>query len=117
MDGALVPDGLGAMSPWWRNIFENAMTVQFIHRSVAYVVALYVWLLAYQQWRRGGFAGTNGWLALLALLVLLQICLGIATLLLVVPLPLALAHQVMAFLLAACAMAWLADVWPRRQTI
>ena len=88
MDGALVPAGLGAIDPWWKNIFENAMTVQFIHRTIAYVIVLYVaglWL-----WKRGngGFAGANGWLPRIALLVLLQVVLGIGTLVMHVPLPL-----------------------------
>ena len=42
MDGRLVPQGLGAMSPWWANLFENAMTVQFNHRMLAYVLAAVV---------------------------------------------------------------------------
>ena len=40
MDGHLVPDGLGAMQPWYLNLFENALTVQFNHRLVAYVLLL-----------------------------------------------------------------------------
>ena len=40
MDGALVPPGLMVMEPGWRNLFENAMTVQFNHRILAYVIAL-----------------------------------------------------------------------------
>ena len=42
MDGRLIPDGLGAMSPWWANLFENALTVQFNHRLLAYAIALAV---------------------------------------------------------------------------
>lgn len=114
MDGALVPDGLGAMDPWWKNIFENALTVQFIHRTIAYVIVLYV--AALWIWRRGegGFAGANGWLPRIAILVLLQAALGITTLLLAVPLPLALGHQALAFMLAGATCAWLADITPRR---
>jgi len=114
MDGSLVPDGLDAMDPWWKNIFENALTVQFVHRTIAYVIVLYV--AALWVWKRGagGFAGANGWLPRIALLVLLQATLGISTLLLRVPLPLALGHQVLAFMLAGATCAWLADVTPRR---
>jgi cytochrome c oxidase assembly protein subunit 15 len=35
MDGALIPDGLGALTPRWENLFENALTVQFNHRLLA----------------------------------------------------------------------------------
>jgi len=114
IDGTLVPAGLDAIDPWWKNLFENALTVQFVHRTIAYVIVLFVaglWV-----WKRGagGFAGANGWLPRIALLVFVQVGLGITTLLLVVPLPLALGHQVMAFMLAGATMAWLADVTPRK---
>jgi cytochrome c oxidase assembly protein subunit 15 len=108
MDGALVPSGLGAMEPWWKNLFENALTVQFIHRTLAYVLVLYVGVL--WVWRRGA----GGWLPRLALLVLLQAALGIATLVLAVPLPLAIGHQALAFMLAGAICAWLADITPRK---
>ena len=114
MDGALVPNGLGAIDPWWKNLFENALTVQFVHRTIAYVIVLYI--AALWVWKRGagGFAGANGWLPRIALLVLLQAVLGITTLLLSVPLPLALGHQALAFMLAGAVVAWLADITPRR---
>lgn len=107
MDGALVPDGLGVIEPWWKNLFENALTVQFAHRTIAYVLVLFagaLWL-----WRRG----QGGWLPRIALLVMLQVVLGIATLVLVVPLPLALGHQALAFMLAGAVVAWLADMRTR----
>ena len=107
MDGALVPDGLGVMEPWWKNLFENALTVQFVHRTIAYIIVLYaaaLWL-----WRRG----QGGWLPRIALLVLLQVALGISTLVLHVPLTLALGHQALAFMLAGAIIAWLADMRTR----
>ena len=108
MDGALIPAGLDVIEPWWKNLFENAMTVQFIHRTIAYVIVLYVGAL--WIWRRG----QGGWLPRIALLVLLQVALGISTLVLSVPLSLALGHQALAFMLAGAVMAWLADITPRR---
>ena len=44
IDGHLVPspERLWFITPAWRNLFENALTVQFDHRMVAYAV----WLLA-----------------------------------------------------------------------
>ncbi|RYE07225.1 MAG: heme A synthase [Hyphomicrobiales bacterium] len=114
MDGALVPEGLMEMTPWWKNLFESGLTVQFIHRTIAYVIVLYV--AALWLWKRGagGFAGANGWLPRVALLVLLQMVLGIATLVMIIPLPLALGHQALAFMLAGAIMAWLADITPRK---
>lgn len=96
MDGQWVPAGLLIVEPWWRNFFENAMTVQFDHRLIAYAVALYATLYA---WRvRSGPA----YAVLVA--VLLQIALGIWTLLEQVPLDLGLAHQGGAMIVFASAV-------------
>ena len=96
MDGQLVPKGLFVMEPAWRNLFENAMTVQFNHRLIAYIVATCVLGYAYVvQTRQAGF---------MALAVLGQIALGIWTLLWQVPLWLGLAHQGGALVLLAFAL-------------
>ena len=94
MDGALVPQGLGALSPWWENLFENALTVQFNHRLLAYAIAAAV---AWHVWSllRGTPDNSPVKASGLALggAVLGQIALGIWTLLAHVPIPLALLHQ------------------------
>ena len=104
MDGHIVPSGLAAMTPGWVNAFENAATVQFDHRALAYVLAvLIVWHAvsivrsADDEWMRRS-AGV-----LLAALAV-QIGLGIWTLLAFVPLHLALAHQATAMLVLAAAV-------------
>ncbi|MFG1391292.1 COX15/CtaA family protein [Xanthobacter agilis] len=91
MDGALIPapDQLGAMRPWWRNLFENALTVQFDHRMIAYALWAASLLHALDARRTHGARGA--WL--LFAVVSAQAMLGIATLLLAVPLGVALAHQ------------------------
>lgn len=114
MDGALIPEGLGAMDPAWRNMFENTLTVQFNHRIIAYVVVAFVALLIWRQASRGGFGGVHGWLPRVGLLVLLQVGMGIATLVHMVPISLALGHQALAFMLAGSICAYLADASPRR---
>lgn len=114
MDGALIPPGLDALEPAWRNLFENHLAVQFTHRMIAYVIVLYFAVLLWRQARRGGFASAHAWLPRLFLLVLLQVALGIATLLMVVPLWLALGHQALAFMLAGATTAYVADLAPRR---
>ena len=115
MDGALIPGGLDVMTPLWRNLFENALTVQFNHRLLAYVIAAYALFLLWRQSRAGGLAGVHGWLPRIVLLVLLQVVLGIATLLAMVPISLALGHQALAFMLAGVVTAYLADLQPARQ--
>lgn len=93
MDGALIPaaDKLALLSPGWRNLFENVLTVQFTHRMIAYALWLSALLHALHAMRTGGWAARQAW-GLFAL-VSAQALLGILTLLFVVPLDLALAHQ------------------------
>ena len=93
MDGQLVPKGLFVMQPWVLNLFENAMTVQFNHRIMAYVLT---GLVAYQLWRvtMGTSTPAQRTSALaLGVLTLVQVALGIWTLLAQVPLSLGLVHQ------------------------
>ena len=110
MDGAIIPSGLGAMQPFWRNLFENNLTVQFIHRGIAYGIVAYLAFLLWRQSRRGGFAGVHKWLLILSAMVLLQVVLGISTLLTSVQIDLAVAHQALAFLLAGTVVLYLADL-------
>jgi heme a synthase len=91
MDGRLVPEGLGTLRPWYLNVFENVTTVQFDHRMVAYaILACAVWQL-WSLWRSGSAEARPA--AVLAVAVLAQAAIGIATLLSVVALPLAILHQ------------------------
>jgi cytochrome c oxidase assembly protein subunit 15 len=99
MDGVLVPSGLLVQEPAWRNLFENVATVQFDHRMVGYLLFAVAVLHALQA--RGGSHRRPA--LLLAALVALQAGIGIATLLLVVPLHLALTHQ-----LGAVIVLWVA---------
>ncbi len=93
MDGRFFPVGLYGLTPAWTSIFEDITTVQFNHRIFAYlmtvlIVILFLWSLKNTLLPRQKLAT----FLLLAALVL-QVCLGISTLLLIVPVPLAAAHQ------------------------
>jgi cytochrome c oxidase assembly protein subunit 15 len=104
--GRILPDGLAALTPWWRNPFENILAVQVMHRSLAMLALVLV--LAW-WWRARRFAG-GGRPALrfhlLAAAAALQVGLGIGTLVLAVPMPLASLHQAGAIaLLATCLVA------------
>ncbi len=105
MDGKFFPDGLyTTIEPAWRNLFENAMTVQFDHRMIAYVVALAIAVHAARVLLSGGPASHARSAALLLVVVLAQVALGIATLIHMVPIELGLAHQGGALLLLAAAL-------------
>jgi len=110
MDGALVPDGLGFMDPFWVNLFENPATAQFDHRMLGYLAAAAAILIAVIGFRRTGWRGVQAWQPAIAGLTIVQMLLGISTLVMAVPIGLALAHQGTAFVLAGATVAWLADL-------
>jgi cytochrome c oxidase assembly protein subunit 15 len=97
IDGSFVPGSgdLFAAVPAWRNFFENALTVQFDHRMVAYALWTLSVLHLLDAARSRNAAALNGALAL-AVAATIQAVLGILTLVYVAPLGLALAHQGMA---------------------
>lgn len=93
MDGALVPSDLFVQSPAWLNLFENAKTVQFVHRLGAYVLfAAALWHMI-QCLRQGPGTTHARRSVVLFALITLQAALGITTLVMQVPLHAALAHQ------------------------
>ncbi len=104
INGALVPSGLGEASPWYLNLFENPLTVQFDHRMLGYSVVIAT--LAQLAWLglERAPAPLLGSAMTLALLAVLQATLGVWTLLLKVPIELGLAHQAGAVAVFAAAV-------------
>jgi heme a synthase len=106
IDGALIPSAarLFFEEPWWRNLFDNTLTVQFEHRMTAYLLfALAVLHVTDAVRSRAGTSVINGaiWLAAA---ITLQATLGILTLLHQVPILLALAHQAVAIVVLTLAI-------------
>jgi cytochrome c oxidase assembly protein subunit 15 len=103
IDGAFVPspERLWFIRPAWRNLFENTLTVQFNHRMLAYGIWILAILHAGDAWHVRVSLGSA---LTLAGLITLQAALGIVTLLHQAPLPLALAHQVLAILVLSVAV-------------
>jgi len=97
MDGHLVPPEILTLEPWWANFFYNMATVQFVHRAIFWLLAV---LIPLAWWRSRASMKPNFLLGAF----LLQAGLGIATLLLGVPVALAAAHQGGAVLLLAAAI-------------
>ncbi len=105
MNGTVVPPEILVLEPAWRNFFYNMATVQFDHRAIAWLLALLVPWFWWTLRRTRGLpprARVGG--DVLLVLVAVQIALGISTLLLVVPVPLAAAHQAGAVLVFAAAL-------------
>jgi heme a synthase len=105
MNGHFVPPEIMQISPWYMNFVNNMATVQFDHRLLAWTLLA---LVPIWWWRvratpeipaRASLAAN-----LLFAMLLAQVSLGISTLVLVVPLPLAALHQAGAVLLFAAAL-------------
>lgn len=105
MAGRWVPDGLLALQPLWRNAFENPTLLQFVHRCLALGTLAFVW--GGWTWLRFRLVEPTQRFALDALagMTLVQVLLGIATLLLVVPVSLGTLHQGGAVILLSAALA------------
>jgi len=104
MGDSWTPPGMFALDPWWRNFFDNVATVQFDHRVLA--ILTFLLIVAYWWFARGSGLEPRLRKGVNALLHtgILQVILGISTLLLVVPVPLAAAHQAVAMLLFTVAV-------------
>jgi cytochrome c oxidase assembly protein subunit 15 len=116
IDGSFIPGSAQLLfeTPWWRNLFDNMLTVQFEHRMTAYALLLLAAFHAFDVMRaRAGREAVRGAHRLLAA-VLVQGGLGIATLLLVVPIHLALTHQAAAIVVLTFAVLQAERLVPRR---
>ncbi len=96
IDGEWIPFGLLAMVPGWKNIFENALTVQFNHRMLAYIILIATIIHAWRSFSMPSMV--------LAYAIFTQGCLGVLTLLLDVPLSVALVHQAGSMVVLAVAI-------------
>lgn len=104
MDGRLIPAGYGDLHPALRNLTENVTAVQFDHRLLATLTAVTVTVAVIAGLRTS--LPRNARLAVLFMggAVFTQYALGVATLLSVVAVPLAVAHQGTAVLLLAASL-------------
>ncbi|QOD38565.1 COX15/CtaA family protein [Candidatus Wolbachia massiliensis] len=107
MDGHVVPENLFFLQPAWLNIFENRVTVQFIHRVLALLILVLTVILTTKN------ASVKPAYAML-LSVIIQTTLGVITLLLHIPIAIAIAHQVFSFILFASGLYFLCYL--RKQT-
>lgn len=104
MDGHFIPPEIFMIEPWYKNFFDNIATVQFDHRLIAWVLAILIPVFWYKSRQLSLSNSTNFACNLFLLMLIVQISLGVATLLMVVPLPLAASHQAGAMLLFTAAL-------------
>ncbi|MEP2530469.1 heme A synthase [Shimia sp.] len=97
MGGQLFPPDAFSISPGWKNFFENPGLVQFVHRIWGYLFVIFAVIV----WRRGqGSANGRTKFALNTVFaaVVLQIVIGVVTVIYAAPVQIAIVHQVMAVL-------------------
>ena len=103
MEDQIIPVGLFDLTPWYMNISENIMMVQFNHRLLGYFIGLmglYVWSMV----RKDTHINVRMAGHLLLLVILGQGVLGVLTLINVVPIPLAAGHQAGALVTLSAAL-------------
>jgi len=109
IDDRLIPDGLLHLQPVWVNFFENAVTVQFVHRFFAYFLLVAAVVHALNVEKTVPETTHSRRAMLLLVLILVQAVIGIVTLVLEVPVVWGLIHQAFALAVLAFAVAhWVA---------
>ena len=98
MAGGFLPPDMFALEPWWRNFFEDDGLVQFVHRVTGYLLLIFSVIV----WRRGRRSANNATraafnAAFIALMV--QIGMGIFTVMTGAPWQVAIVHQFLAVVL------------------
>jgi cytochrome c oxidase assembly protein subunit 15 len=106
MDGDFIPPAykLFIQSPWYINLGENPLTVQFIHRMGAYALLAFVIFHAWRMVRTGAEFKDRKMAGALGFAVAIQAVIGIITLISQVEMQWALFHQFWAFVLLGLAV-------------
>ncbi|MBB6253445.1 COX15/CtaA family protein [Nitrospirillum iridis] len=99
MNGTLAPEEMWNLSPAWLNFLENTAAVQFTHRWLAILTGLVVWSYTVRALGAGVQGRVRSLAIAVAAMVLVQISLGISTLLMFVPVHVAATHQAGALVL------------------
>lgn len=79
INGKMIPDQISNLSPWWNNLTVNKITIQFIHRALAYVLAIFVftWTIMAVKIKSSNLFNKTKWMPVVFILV--QVVLGILT--------------------------------------
>lgn len=93
MAGQLFPPEAFSISPGWRNFFENPGLVQFVHRVVGYLLVIFALVVTLRA-RRSPNPATRALFLGLGAMVLVQMTLGILTVINAAPLHIAITHQI-----------------------
>jgi cytochrome c oxidase assembly protein subunit 15 len=94
MGDSFIPPGLYSMSPAWLSAFENITTIQFNHRIFAYIIAVLVISFSVIALKKNISSKVRIGIYSMLFLLVVQITLGISTLIFYVPVAIAAAHQI-----------------------
>lgn len=92
MAGGFFPPYPFDLDPIWRNFFENAGLVQFMHRIAGYLLFIFG-IILWRRARRSPNSGTRGAFSVVLAVMCLQMFLGIFTVLYSAPWHIAIIHQ------------------------
>ena len=110
MEGQVLPSAAFTILPKWLNAFENLALVQFIHRSLGPLTAL---AILFWVWRLLQREDNRRWPLALGGMALLQVALGITTLLAHAEIAIATLHQAGAIILLTLLLVNLRQLKPR----
>ena len=92
MAGGFFPPEPFSLSPLWRNFFEDAGLVQFMHRMAGYLLLIYG-IVVWRRSRQSGTLSVRGAFAAAMVMLVVQVLIGIVTVMYSAPLSLAIFHQ------------------------
>jgi cytochrome c oxidase assembly protein subunit 15 len=104
MNGEWIPESLNyaLIKDGWKSLINNHASVQFIHRILAYIVTIFIFIVGLKSFNdERSSEGVKRAALLLVGIVSLQVILGIGTLLMHVPVWMGVVHQSVAFFLFA----------------
>ena len=93
MGGQVIPDGMMNLSPWWSNFFENPALVQFLHRVSGYLLIVFA-IVVWRRSRTSGYSATKGAFTAAFAMLILQMLLGIVTVMQAAQWHIAITHQI-----------------------
>lgn len=99
MDGSFIHSSVTIMKPLWHNFIENRAGIQFVHRSLAILVAVYAFSMWFKARNEKMGKQQKKAVKIVATLVVFQFALGVFTLIFAVPISLGVLHQLGALLL------------------
>ena len=99
MNGEWIPQAVYYLDPLWKNFFESRYGIQFIHRTLALIIVSFVLYIWFYSKKENISSLQKKSLNIILGVVIIQTLLGIFTLILYVPISLALTHQIVAFFL------------------